>query len=203
MLTHGKHFLQIRIQPDTKKTLHDPGVCTYQHQMNDEQYWGLLMMAFVYFGGESDNMEIVDHSSSRCIPGKGREMKLAYLAYAKGNYMLSYDPDYDSNRNETNWIDYFASYQRHIPLPHCPIADDDDSDDTTDTLRKKVLEMELYDYFTAYFCRLVGKGDMIVRFHSLEFLQGCATFLSWFSSKPERHIYYVHHNTKRVDVQFP
>lgn len=189
------HYVRIRYQPDETKTLTDLGVLELRHTMNTDQYWGVLIMALVLLGAESSRVEITEYSAST---GDGREVKLAYLAYAKGNYILAYDPVYNFDRGvrdgeqRRDWIAYFNTFQRHIPVP------DVNEDDTDESIHIK--ESQLHFYFTDYFCRLVGKGDAIVRFRSLEFLQGAITFLNLVRARPHDHIFYVHEKTRRGDL---
>lgn len=191
------HLIRIRIQPDAAKTLSDPGCIIYHHTVSSEQYWGILTMSLVLLGADEDHIEINDFTglmSTRLkrLHPNGIRMKLAYLSYAKGNFILSYDPVYQSERGGDNWIEYFNTYQRHVPVPELQ------GNESPSEVSNR--EAELYHYFTEYFCRLIGRGDMIVRFRSLEFLQGAIAVCNWLGVSPTNHIYFVHHKTKRINI---
>jgi hypothetical protein len=150
--------VQIYFQPGGNQglTLDDDGVQGGIFDLTTDQYWGMLIASFVLFGDQGNNIISIAEVRNAGKPNQSLvPVRLGYLAYALGSYILAYDSVYRPNRPRTTWNEYVHSFQRHVP-EHVPA-------DTSD-----------------YTGHLIGKGEALVKFKSLDFLQGILTIMNWF-----------------------
>lgn len=158
--------VEIKFQPDFAKTIAD-GEQGGMYQLTPEQYWGMLTMTLVLFGGDNSRIIFTE------VPARGnrREVKLPYLT--QGGHIIAYDPKYNPNRIRDPWEKYLGSFLRGPQLVNGQLP---------------------ADLFANYIAHLVGKGEAVVRFKTPEFVQGAITVLNWFGYRPEDYIFEIYNN---------
>lgn len=165
----NKVTVEILFQPNRSLTLDDPGVEGNVFELTRDQYWGILITALVLFGDNPDVIQITEIRNPNTSRERRIPVRLGYLSNALGTYILAYDSVYRRNRPQSSWNEYMHSFQRHIPqnLPQ----------DTSD-----------------YTGHLIGKGEALIKFTSLDFLHGMLTVFSWFNLNPNDYFFDLYHN---------
>lgn len=167
----NKVTVEIAFQPNRSLTLEDEGIEGNIFELSQDQYWGILITALVLFGdsGSPDVIRITE-IRGRDTPRERRiPVRLGYLANALGTYILAYDSVYRVHRPRSTWNEYLHSFQRHIP---------------------ENLPRDTYNY-TGH---LIGKGEALIKFSSLDFLHGMSTVFFWFGLNPNDYFFDLYHN---------
>lgn len=206
--------LTIYLQPNWNFTLQDPGVikicyyrtgqypklkhdnkastdCIYCNQVNPisyEHYWGLLIMSFVLFGGNDDHIAFFETSDdisslfnadSPQTPQNilaSHRHKLGYLHYMRGPYLIAYDSHYQPDRSGETLDEFLETFEH--PGAYDPI-----------------------DYIN-YTCHLVGQGESIVKFKTLDFLQGVVDICTWFNLDISDYVYKLSYNGEPYKIEW-
>jgi hypothetical protein len=104
--------IYIRYQPDLSLTLDDRGSVEIIYELDTDQYWGMLSMAFVLFGGDPKNIEFYEMHNGNLL-----QMRLGYLQYAKGP-LIVYSRSYDPHRERDDWNRYLEGFDHPSRYNH-------------------------------------------------------------------------------------
>jgi len=182
--------LTIYIQPNLNLTLYDPGVIKISYSLigdsiSYEHYWGLLIMSFVLFGGNDDHIAFFENTTNISFDQSDHSPKdilayhrhkLGYLHYMRGPHLIAYDSHYQPDRFGETLDEFLETFE------HPGIYDSKD--------------------YINYTCHLVGQGEAIIKFKSLDFLQGVVDICTWFNLKISDYVYKLAHNNEPYQIQW-